>query len=453
MDDRSWRAVEERTRAWLDAGLRAGIRLVDETRPTMFDPTTGSCRLTAYQFQVLQRRVQIFRLLDRLEFATLVDVGSGWESYPRLVRERYGAAAFYADFNHMANLPLGGFPSDRLDRAVTANVARLPFPDGAFDVVLCAEVLEHLVRPVEAIAELLRIARQAVILTSLEALAPSRWQRRWSHFRTDVSLPHVERNFFSMRELRLLFGETSHYESLFDSSTLPAGVLAPEEEQRAAYDAIRDTETLIRALSVAASGRSRIGRGTSGILVMKRLHGCELAAAREADEIPLAAWLVAQAVANEREPFAVLDRYRILGEALKREEPALSDDAVLARVLAMVAPDRRRPVSADLLRHLCCPDCRTPLTTASDGVRCPTCASDFATDYGVPVLDPKRLPEGRAFEEACVERVCDGEAQRRRGVRRIMRRLRRNERPAGRLRRSVWTVVDAAERRRRSTRA
>jgi len=48
------------------------------------------------------------------------------------------------------------------------------------------------VRPVEALAELLRVARKAVILTSLEARVPSRWQRRWLHYRTDVTLPHVE---------------------------------------------------------------------------------------------------------------------------------------------------------------------------------------------------------------------------------------------------------------------
>lgn len=447
--DHSWQAVELRTREWLDAGLRAGIRLVGETRPIAFDPITGSCRLTAHQFQTLQRRLQIFRLLDRLDFATFVDVGSGWDSYPRLVRQRYGAEAFYVDFNHTANLPLGGFPSDRLDHAVTANIARLPFPTAAFDVVLCSEVLEHLVRPVEAIAELLRIARKAVILTSLEALAPSRWQRHWSHYRTNVSRPHVERNFFSMREMRLLFGQSCDYESLLDSATLPAGILASAEEQDAGYGAIRDTDALIAALCHAVSGRSRFGDGTAGVLVLKCLHGHEPRPARTADEPALAAWIVAQAMASERELFAVFDRYREVGEAMKSEDPSLSDDAVLARVLAIVAPDRERPVSADLLQRLCCPECHGHLTTDSGGVRCAACGADFPSEYGVPRLDPRRLPEGRTFERECVERVSEGDSRRRRDIERIRRRLRRNERPAGWLRQRIWALLQAVERRRR----
>jgi SAM-dependent methyltransferase len=145
------------------------------------------CWLTGYHSQLLQRKLRLFRLLDRLAFASFVDV----------------------DFNHQANLPLDGFPSDRLDRALTAGIARLPVRDGAFDVVLCSEVLEHLVRPVEAIAELLRVARKAVIVTSLEALAPGFLRRRWLRYRVDVAVPHVERKFFSMRDRRALLGTTA----------------------------------------------------------------------------------------------------------------------------------------------------------------------------------------------------------------------------------------------------
>jgi SAM-dependent methyltransferase len=444
-DDQSWKAVEERTRAWLDARLRAGIRHVHESRRA--DPTRVSSVQTAYTFQALQRKLQIFRLLDRLDFTSCVDVGAGWESYPRLIRERYGAAAVYCDFNHPANLPLDGTSSDRLDRAVTANIVRLPFPDQSFDVVLCAEVLEHLVRPVEALAELSRVARKAVILTSLEARVSGRWLRRWLHYRTDVTLPHVERNFFSMAELRFLFGDTAYYESLFDSATLPAGLLASEADQRAAYARMRETDTLVRALCAATAELERLGPGTAGILVCKLVHGSSLART-DVDEAALAAWLVAQAATLEREHYAVLERYREVGEAVKRDHPDLSDDAVTTRAVAVVAPDPRRPVAAALLERLCCPDCRGRLTPSSAGVQCTACAAEFVSEYGVPQLDPKRLPEGSAFEQACVERLCEGDPRRRRGVRRIMRRLRRNERPAGRFRRSIWALADAVDRRR-----
>lgn len=44
-------------------------------------------------------------------------------------------------------------------------VSALPFTDGEFDVVTCIEVLEHLTDPVPALRELMRVARQYVIVT------------------------------------------------------------------------------------------------------------------------------------------------------------------------------------------------------------------------------------------------------------------------------------------------
>ena len=47
----------------------------------------------------------------------------------------------------------------------TASLDALPFADGAFDVVVCTEVLEHLSAPDRALAELRRVARRAVVVT------------------------------------------------------------------------------------------------------------------------------------------------------------------------------------------------------------------------------------------------------------------------------------------------
>lgn len=45
------------------------------------------------------------------------------------------------------------------------SVYELPYDDDSFDLVLCSEVLEHLDRPDEAVAELRRVARRHVLLT------------------------------------------------------------------------------------------------------------------------------------------------------------------------------------------------------------------------------------------------------------------------------------------------
>src|SRR5207244_10916920 len=148
----------------------------------------------------------LFRWFADCRFRCFIDVGSGFDVFPQLVAHRYGVPAYYANLVHSMNLPYGGDALGRLDHAVTLNIARLPFADGAFDLVLASEVLEHLVRPVEAIAELLRVTRRYLVMTSLEALSPSRWHRVFSHHRIHVRIPHVERNFFLLGELAALLG-------------------------------------------------------------------------------------------------------------------------------------------------------------------------------------------------------------------------------------------------------
>ncbi|MBI2908089.1 MAG: methyltransferase domain-containing protein [Chloroflexi bacterium] len=46
-----------------------------------------------------------------------------------------------------------------------ADACRLPFSDGAFDLVLCLEVLEHLEQPAQALAEAARVSRRDVIIS------------------------------------------------------------------------------------------------------------------------------------------------------------------------------------------------------------------------------------------------------------------------------------------------
>jgi SAM-dependent methyltransferase len=46
-----------------------------------------------------------------------------------------------------------------------ASVYELPFADGAFDLVICLEVLEHLDRPEAGLRELTRVARRKLVLS------------------------------------------------------------------------------------------------------------------------------------------------------------------------------------------------------------------------------------------------------------------------------------------------
>lgn len=413
MEARSKDAVEERTRHWLEASYLTAVA----THPPaagVYDLGGAPRRLTRYHFQEVQRKLKIFRWLDCLRFESFIDIGSGFDEYPNFVRDRYGVPAYFSDFAHSMNLPYGGQEQGKLDRAVTLNIARLPFADDAFDVVLCSEVLEHLVRPVEAVAELLRVTRKYLIVTSLEALSVNRWQRWLSHLRVDVRQPHVERNFFLLRELEAIFGADWHHENLFYDDALPASSFAPAEVQEAAYAAIRDVDAFAEALCRAvAVGDHR--PGAMGIFIVKAKPGAELPPDPGAD-IELARWLIRRTAAGQE-----------AGARLVRQ--------IQEGTAPFAEPDR--PVAAALRSLLRCPDCRGALDPEGSGLRCTSCGESFAGEYGVPILYP-RGAETQGLDDPCLRRLCGGDSRRERIVRRVMRRLRRNEQPAGPLRRLFW---------------
>jgi SAM-dependent methyltransferase len=410
-------AVEERTRQWLEQSYLQALERIGSGHDPVWDANGQPLRMTPFHFQEIQRKLRIFRWLDRLRFTSFIDVGSGFDVYPKLVGRRYGATACFSDFAHSLNFPYGGAESAKLDRAVTLNVARLPFADHAFDVVLASEVLEHLVRPIEAIAELLRITRKCLIMTSLEALSPNWWSRLRSHLSVDVRREHVERNFLLLHELAAVFGPHWHHENLIHDPSLPISSFESAENQRAAYARIGDRESLIGALCRAAS-ESRHVPGAMGILLVKPSPGVELAAPRPDGDAELAGWLIDQTAEFERFTIAVAERLRAGSSEL---------------------PERDRPVDPELIEWLRCPDCRTALESGGAEVHCRACGESFRAEYGVPILYPQRSDDHESGEEA-LHRLCGNEALRRRIVRRMMRRLRRNERAPGALRRLVWKL-------------
>lgn len=48
---------------------------------------------------------------------------------------------------------------------IEADILHLPYPSDSFDIVVCAEVLEHLTNPDEALAELCRVSRKYCLLS------------------------------------------------------------------------------------------------------------------------------------------------------------------------------------------------------------------------------------------------------------------------------------------------
>ena len=109
------------------------------------------------------RTLAIVEILERLRPTSLLDVGCAEGFIPWLAREWYGAESAGCDFAESAverTVGLSGVP------AVVADAQRLPFRDDTFDIVVCSEVIEHLLVPERAIRELKRVARRAAVITT-----------------------------------------------------------------------------------------------------------------------------------------------------------------------------------------------------------------------------------------------------------------------------------------------
>ncbi|MGH7790176.1 MAG: methyltransferase domain-containing protein [Candidatus Binatia bacterium] len=405
--------VEAQTRAWLEARYFEGVARHGDPAQTVFDAGGEPCNLTAYQFQALHRKLKIFRWMEHLRCTSFIDIGSGFDFYPWLFSQRHGVPAYYSDMNHAMNMPFFSEASGKVGHAITCNLSSLPFPDGAFDVVIASEVLEHLVRPVEAISELLRITRVCLIMTSLEAMVPTRWGRWLAHHRVDTRIPHVERNFFLPAEMRALFGPRLQHENLFFTPDMPINPFAPGDAQQAVYGAF-DRAGLVQALARGVREQAHMPGAMGVLLVVPRADPPPAPPDRAADA-ELAGWLVDHVAALEHANCASFERFWQGTAAI---------------------PERDSPIEAGLIARLCCPDCRAALDPHGAGLRCRACGSTFDGHYGVPVLFPHGGAEMVSAE--CVERLCGTDSARRRLVRRLQRRLRRNERPPSRLRQQLW---------------
>ncbi|MEO0653120.1 MAG: class I SAM-dependent methyltransferase, partial [Planctomycetota bacterium] len=93
--------------------------------------------------------------IESLGARSLLDVGGAEGLVAETTRRVTGIEVVSSDLSlaasrrahHVFDLP-----------ALACEADRLPFADGAFDVVYCGEVIEHLARPIEALLELARVA-------------------------------------------------------------------------------------------------------------------------------------------------------------------------------------------------------------------------------------------------------------------------------------------------------
>lgn len=143
------------------------------------------------------RTYHILRLLEELRFGSFLDVGCAEGYLVNLVQQLFKVPTMGVDI-----APSGVRRARELYglKGIAADAARLPFADQSFDVVLSSETLEHVSDPGAVIAELLRVARRYVILSTPAARNEAELKEHFQHLDPNLIFSHF--HFFTEAQMR-----------------------------------------------------------------------------------------------------------------------------------------------------------------------------------------------------------------------------------------------------------
>jgi hypothetical protein len=171
-------------------------------------PTAG---YTPRGFRHYIRRVALLAALETHEFSTALDVGCSEGFLTNSVAEHFGVDAWGVDLSTTAVAK--GHDRYKLPLAA-AEATRLPFADGTFDLVFSTEVIEHVLDPALMIAEMRRVARKTVVVTTPISQSPDEHE-------PDFDLQDVGHiNNFDRATVKQLFGPDAQLASFRCNATL-----------------------------------------------------------------------------------------------------------------------------------------------------------------------------------------------------------------------------------------
>ena len=113
-----------------------------------------------------------FDKLDLREGSSVLDMGcgEGRHTIGLFIDKQVNAFGFDLSFDdlNIARSRLDDFPVQNVEESAcvfgVSNINQMPFNDGAYDSVICSEVLEHVPSPEESIKELIRVLKPGGIL-------------------------------------------------------------------------------------------------------------------------------------------------------------------------------------------------------------------------------------------------------------------------------------------------
>lgn len=323
------------------------------------------------------RTYRLIEWLHALEFESVLDIGGGEGYLSALIRDLLGPkVAHSSDLSVEANLrawELFGI------NGLSSDASRLPFADGAYDLVICSEVIEHLSRPALAIGELMRVARKYVIVSTAEFSPLGERERQLRVLTLDRDYPHAELNWFTPNDFRLLMGDDT--------------VLSPQYGSIAhRLPTVERTREDVERILVKVTEDREIGVDQIGVIAIKAKTGAPPRAAR------------LDATASQR----------TLERLLEGPPPH-------------PAPPVRSQVDEELHRRLRCVRCGSAMRAQVSGVslECSGCSMAYPVKDGVPaMLTEDAGPAEVAKQEAeSAARMSGGDAARRQRIAALMMQL------------------------------
>lgn len=166
---------------------------------------------TPAAFRHYIRQIALLDALGSISFANALDVGCAEGYFMKVIRDRFGAEVWGVDLSTTALAKahdLHGLP------VAAAEATRLPFADGSFDLVYSTEVIEHVLDPDLMIAEMRRVSRGTVLVTTPVSQSADEHEPDFA-LRAEG---HI--NNFDPASVRRLFGGDAHLGSFRCNATL-----------------------------------------------------------------------------------------------------------------------------------------------------------------------------------------------------------------------------------------
>jgi SAM-dependent methyltransferase len=190
--------------------------------------TAGHHPFRAYTPSAWRHYTRRLALLDRLEsldFQSALDVGCAEGFFMDAIAQSGARDVWGVDLSD-AGVQVArtryGLP------VAAAQATALPFADGAFDLVYSTEVIEHVLDPEAMLAELRRVARRHVLITTLvsqtDHMHPPDYELSAEGHVNDFDLPAMEHLFGAGSDIRTFRNNSTFALLTAVGRHLPAGI-------------------------------------------------------------------------------------------------------------------------------------------------------------------------------------------------------------------------------------